>query len=110
MRRGGKVDLILSHQPETIFKENGELIQRLFPVGGSTSPIGSNVSQRQKDQFCSCLITWEMAARLDEQWEQKPDTRNLQLAVNISARQFHQLNFVDEVLEVLQKSGADRTS
>ena len=51
-----------------------------------------------------------MAARLDEQWEQKPDTRNLQLAVNISARQFHQLNFVDEVLEVLQKSGADRTS
>lgn len=49
----------------------------------------------------------EMACTQLKQWECDPGTRNFQLAVNISARQFRQLDFVDEVLEVLQKSGAD---
>lgn len=49
----------------------------------------------------------QMACAQLKQWEHDPDTRNFQLAVNISARQFRQLDFVDEVLEVLQKSEAD---
>jgi diguanylate cyclase (GGDEF)-like protein/PAS domain S-box-containing protein len=49
----------------------------------------------------------QMACAQLKEWERDPDTRNFQLAVNISARQFRQLDFVDEVLEVLQKSEAD---
>lgn len=49
----------------------------------------------------------QMACAQLKQWEHDPDTRNFQLAVNISARQFRQLDFVDEVLEVLRKSEAD---
>lgn len=49
----------------------------------------------------------QMACAQLKQWEHDPGTRNFQLAVNISARQFRQLDFVDEVLEVLEKSGAD---
>lgn len=49
----------------------------------------------------------QMACAQLKQWEIDPDTRNFRLAVNISARQFRQLDFVDEVLEVLDKSGAD---
>lgn len=49
----------------------------------------------------------QMACAQLKQWENDPDTRNFRLAVNISARQFRQLDFVEEVLEVLDKSGAD---
>lgn len=38
-------------------------------------------------------------------WQQSPYARDLQLAVNISARQFHRPNFVDMVLQALQNSG-----
>ncbi|WP_052494279.1 EAL domain-containing protein [Nitrosospira sp. NpAV] len=49
----------------------------------------------------------QMACMQLKQWEHDPGTRNFQLAVNISARQFRQSDFVEEVLEVLEKSGAD---
>jgi EAL domain-containing protein (putative c-di-GMP-specific phosphodiesterase class I) len=35
-------------------------------------------------------------------WQQQPHTRNLILAVNISAKQFHQMNFVSQVQTALQ--------
>ncbi|MDD1620623.1 MAG: EAL domain-containing protein [Methylococcaceae bacterium] len=37
-------------------------------------------------------------------WEANPRTKRLQLAVNVSARQFHQADFVDQVSSVLQKT------
>lgn len=42
-----------------------------------------------------------------KQWEREPSTRELQLAVNVSARQFHQPDFVDQVRESLADSGAN---
>ncbi|MEO6825342.1 MAG: EAL domain-containing protein [Nitrosospira sp.] len=42
-----------------------------------------------------------------KQWAEDPVTCRLQLAVNISARQFLQQDFVNQVLEVLAKTGAD---
>ncbi|MHB8166049.1 MAG: putative bifunctional diguanylate cyclase/phosphodiesterase, partial [Sulfuricella sp.] len=47
----------------------------------------------------------QMACAQLEQWENDSRTCNLQLAVNVSARQFRQPDFVDLVLEVLKKSG-----
>lgn len=40
-------------------------------------------------------------------WEADPLTCHLQLAVNVSARQFRQPDFVDQVFEVLKETGAD---
>ncbi|MDA8328531.1 MAG: PAS domain S-box protein [Betaproteobacteria bacterium] len=42
-----------------------------------------------------------------KQWESDPRTRHLQLAVNVSARQFRQPDLIEQVLEVLNKSGID---
>ena len=40
-------------------------------------------------------------------WAAHPPTRHLTLAVNVSARQYHQKDFVEQVLAVLDQSGAD---
>ena len=40
-------------------------------------------------------------------WQQNPLTRNLVLAVNISARQFRQVDFVSQVSVLLQRYGID---
>lgn len=49
------------------------------------------------DAACAQLATW--AAR--------PQTRSLTIAVNISARQFHQPDFVDQVSACVARSGID---
>lgn len=40
-------------------------------------------------------------------WQDNPRTAGLTVAVNISPRQFYQVNFVDEVLECLAETGID---
>ncbi|MBK5931234.1 putative bifunctional diguanylate cyclase/phosphodiesterase [Halochromatium salexigens] len=40
-------------------------------------------------------------------WEDDPALRGLSLAVNVSARQFQQADFVEQVVETLQQSGAN---
>ncbi len=42
-----------------------------------------------------------------KQWADDPERKDLQLAVNVSARQFHQMNFVDSVQHALLESGAN---
>lgn len=42
-------------------------------------------------------------------WSESLDTRDLWLAVNVSARQFHQAEFVEQVQRALNESGADAT-
>jgi len=39
-------------------------------------------------------------------WAQQPDLAHLTVAVNVSPRQFYQSNFVDQVLDVLRRTGA----
>ena len=40
-------------------------------------------------------------------WADRPDLAQLTLAVNVSARQFHQDDFVAQVMETLQRTGAN---
>jgi diguanylate cyclase (GGDEF)-like protein/PAS domain S-box-containing protein len=42
-----------------------------------------------------------------KQWADKPGMDHLQIAVNVSARQFSQINFVEGVTDILNKTGAD---
>jgi len=53
--------------------------------------------------------TWvleQVCARLRE-WQARPETRDLALAVNVSARQFYQADFVDVVVGGLRRVGVD---
>jgi diguanylate cyclase (GGDEF)-like protein/PAS domain S-box-containing protein len=40
-------------------------------------------------------------------WATRPEMAHLTIAVNVSARQFHHVDFVDQVLAVLDKTGAN---
>ncbi|HSM97892.1 MAG TPA: EAL domain-containing protein [Gallionella sp.] len=51
----------------------------------------------------------ETACAQIREWEADPLACGLQLAVNVSARQFHQPDFVELVREVLDRTGADPT-
>lgn len=64
----------------------------LAEADGSIVPIGRWVLQ----QACAQLALWQ----------QSPHTRALKLAVNVSSRQFKQMDFTQQVLSALQASGA----
>lgn len=71
------------------------LPDQFIPLAEDTGlilPIGLWVLQTA----CSQLRAWQGDAR----------TRDLTMAVNVSARQFHQVDFVDQIKQVLLESGA----
>ncbi len=45
----------------------------------------------------------ETACNQLKKWEKHPSTRHLQLAINVSVRQFHQADFVEQVVTTLKK-------
>lgn len=49
----------------------------------------------------------EAACRQLVCWDRRPETAHLTMAVNVSARQFRQPAFVDQVLQVIERTGAD---
>ncbi|MCC2955604.1 EAL domain-containing protein [Massilia sp. IC2-477] len=49
----------------------------------------------------------EAACRQLVRWGRQPETAHLTMAVNVSARQFRQPGFVDQVLQVIARTGAD---
>ncbi|WP_157272078.1 sensor domain-containing protein [Azohydromonas aeria] len=55
------------------------------------------VGQQVLAQACAQLVAWS----------RHEDTRALTLSVNVSARQFHQHDFVEQVLRTLEEAGAD---
>lgn len=48
----------------------------------------------------------EAACRQLKLWQSQPQFRDMQLSVNVSAKQFHQLNFVAQIRRTLLESGA----
>lgn len=40
-------------------------------------------------------------------WEANPATRELQMSINVSARQFRQADFVEQIFDALKQTGAD---
>lgn len=49
----------------------------------------------------------EAACRQLVSWNSRPETAHLTMAVNVSARQFRQPAFVDQVLQVIERTGAN---
>ena len=86
--------LIRWHHPERGMVPPGGFIE-LAEETGLIVPIG--------------LWVLETACVQLERWSHDPRRRHLQLAVNVSARQFRTADFADRVRDVLRRTGADPT-
>jgi diguanylate cyclase (GGDEF)-like protein/PAS domain S-box-containing protein len=81
------------------------LIRWQHPTRGLVSPV-EFIPVAESTGLILLVGLWvlETACALIKTWESHLYTRDLQLSVNVSARQFHQHDFVEQVLKVLQSS------
>jgi EAL domain-containing protein (putative c-di-GMP-specific phosphodiesterase class I) len=84
------------------------LLRWRHPLRGMVSP-DQFIALAEKTGLILPLGHWvlETACAQLVQWSQRPALAHLTLAVNVSARQFHQRDFVDQVLAVLERTGAN---
>jgi diguanylate cyclase (GGDEF)-like protein/PAS domain S-box-containing protein len=84
------------------------LVRWLHPKRGMVSP-GAFIPLAEETGLILPLGRWvlETACRQLTEWANRPEMADLTVAVNVSARQFRQPDFVDEVLAVLRSTGAD---
>ena len=90
----GAEALIRWRHPECGMVSPAEFIP-LAEATGLIQPIGQWVLET----VCAKLVAWSV----------KPEMSHLTVAVNVSAHQFHHPDFVNKVLAVLERSGADPT-
>lgn len=83
--------LLRWHHHEQLITPN-----EFIPLAEDTGLIVS-IGQWVLQTACTQLKTWQNA----------PETRSLTLAINVSAKQFHQADFVVEMQRILQNSGAN---
>ena len=84
------------------------LLRWNHPVRGMVSPAGF-VAQLEHSGLILPVGRWVLAraCRQLEAWGRNPETAHLTLAINVSARQFLDANFVMDVEEALSSAGAD---
>ncbi|MCX7192022.1 MAG: EAL domain-containing protein [Proteobacteria bacterium] len=86
-----------------------EVLLRWFhPERGMVSPLHF-IPLAEESTLILPIGLWvlETACAQIREWEADKETCQLQLAVNVSARQFHQPDFVEQVLRTLETSGAN---
>jgi diguanylate cyclase (GGDEF)-like protein/PAS domain S-box-containing protein len=86
-----------------------EALLRWFPVGGAMVPPGDFIPMAEETGLILPIGRWVLDAACAQlkRWQDGEGTRHLHLSVNVSARQFHQPDFVDQVRGALAESGAD---
>lgn len=84
------------------------LVRWQHPVRGLVSPLAF-IPLAEETKLILPLGQWvlETACAQLQAWAQSPRTAHLTLAVNVSARQFHLPDFVEQVLDILGRSGAN---
>jgi diguanylate cyclase (GGDEF)-like protein/PAS domain S-box-containing protein len=84
------------------------LLRWRHPVRGLVPP-GAFIPVAEESELIVALGRWvlESVCRQLIAWEATPGLSQLTLSVNVSAREFRQANFVEQVLEVLGRTGAD---
>ena len=84
------------------------LLRWRHPARGIVTP-GNFISLAEESGLIQPLGHWvlEVACAQLVAWASYADTARLTLAVNVSARQFRHPEFVEQVLEVLDSTGAD---
>ena len=83
------------------------LVRWEHPLNGMVPPA-EFIPAAEDSGLILPLGNWvlETACRQLALWAKKPETADLTVAVNVSAHQFHQVDFVDQVLAALERSGA----
>ncbi|KQO19726.1 EAL domain-containing protein [Acidovorax sp. Leaf78] len=86
------------------------LVRWMHPVRGMVPPA-EFIAQAEESGQIVPLGHWVMQTALRQQalWREDPALARLALAINVSARQFLQDDFVAQVLQLLQDTGADPT-
>ena len=84
------------------------LIRWNHPKRGMLAP-GEFIAQAEETGLIIPIGKWvlETSCRLIASWAGRRQTANLSIAVNISARQFRQPDFVEQVLTALKSTGAN---
>lgn len=84
------------------------LVRWQHPVQGLIPP-GEFIPVAESSGLIVPLGQWvlETACQQLALWAQHPVLHTLTLSVNVSARQFHQADFTDQVIATLQRSGAN---
>ncbi len=82
------------------------LIRWISPERGVVSPIDF-IPRAEESGMTLSIGQWVLdeACRQLKRWEANPLTRELILSVNVSARQFHQPDFVDQVVAAIERHG-----
>ena len=108
----GKDQLVLHYQPQVTDKGQitgvEALLRWLDPKRGMVSPA-EFIPVAEETGLIQPIGNWviEIACKQLAQWASQPGMAHLTVAVNVSARQFHQRDFVDRVLLTLERTGAN---
>ncbi|CAN7719953.1 EAL domain-containing protein [Variovorax sp. LjRoot290] len=86
------------------------LLRWQHPTRGMVPPFNF-IDLAEETGLIVPLGLWVLEAACEqlERWSHHPSRRDLGLAVNVSARQFRESDFVQKVREVLSRTGADPT-
>lgn len=84
------------------------LVRWLHPERGMVSPM-EFIPVAEDSGLIIPLGNWivEAACKQLVEWAQSPTTAHLNLAINVSARQFQQANFVEQLLQIISRTGAN---
>jgi diguanylate cyclase (GGDEF)-like protein/PAS domain S-box-containing protein len=84
------------------------LIRWIHPEQGMISPV-EFIHSAEETGLILPIGQWvlETACSKLNDWQKNPMTRNLVLSVNVSARQFIQSNFVEQVINTIHRYGVD---
>ncbi|MFA4970731.1 MAG: EAL domain-containing protein, partial [Sulfuritalea sp.] len=84
------------------------LVRWQHPQRGLVPP-GQFIPLAEESGLILSLGQWVLEAACGQlvEWAAKPEMAHLTVAVNVSARQFHHPDFVEQVLAILDRTGAD---
>lgn len=103
---------LLHYQPQVL--DDGRitgaeaLVRWQHPVRGLVSPAEFIALAEESNQILP-LGKWVLEAACNKLavWSRQPNMAAMVVAVNVSAKQFHQHDFVEQVLSIVEQSGAD---
>ncbi len=108
-----KEQFILHYQPQVIGEEGRltgaeALVRWRHPLRGMVSPA-EFIALAEETGLILPLGHWVLACACAQlaAWATRPEMSHLTIAVNVSAQQFHQADFVDQVLAVIDDTGAN---
>lgn len=104
----GELELYYQVQIDNIAGVKGAeaLLRWNHPTRGLVSPE-SFITMAEETGLIIPIGQWVLKTACDQlrHWQTQPQMRNMQIAVNVSARQFRQQNFADEVEQVILHTG-----